>query len=348
MRTVNADSDSTQNLKASSQPDSRPPSAAKSLLWMILSITLVIAVTEISDFYFRPSEPTEGLVHILVLFGVLAPLFYFLWFRPIRQQMLLGRAREEEIRSLSHRLIAVGEAERRKLARDLHDEFGQKLTSLQVLIDSLERSLAKAEPPPPNMCQLLKDVVTRLSKNLRTVLADLRPSTLDDLGLALALESLCSEVADQQPDLKVDFRSAGIQGRLTPDLETALFRACQEALTNVVKHAHADLVEVRLTRCHPHIILTIQDNGTGFGSAETGPLGSGVPGHFGLLGMRERIAAVGGSIALSSNPAGGARIRIEVPEPVLAAVGHGFQFTRRRLTGLTMGAGKGKGNHTDP
>lgn len=325
MRTGNSNRDSGEKLMACNQPGSRPPSPTKALLWMILTITLVIAVTELSEFYFRSSESTEGLVHILVLSGVLAPLFYFFWFRPISQQMTMGRACENEIRSLSHRLIEVSEAERCKLARDLHDEFGQKLTSLQALIDALEKSLAKAEPPPPNICQPLKDVVTKLSNDLRTVLADLRPSTLDDLGLALALESLCSEVADQEPNLKVDFRSAGIQGRLAPELETALFRACQEALTNVIKHAHAELVVVRLTRCHPHVILTIQDNGIGFASGEKRPPGSGVLGPFGLLGMRERITAVGGTIGLTSNRAGGTRIRIEVPESVLAALDHESQ-----------------------
>lgn len=284
---------------------------------MILTISLVIAVTEISELFVRSSEPTEGLIHILVLSGVLAPLFYFFWFRPITRQMAVGRACEVEIRSLSHRLIDVAEAERGKLARDLHDEFGQKLTSLQVLIDSLEKTLAKGECPPANICQPLKEVVTQLSHELRTVLADLRPSTLDDLGLAPAIESLCSDIADQEPELKVDFRSAGIQGRLAPELETALYRSCQEALTNVIKHAQAELVEVRLTRCHPHLILTIQDNGVGF--LVGGKTLNGIPGlgQFGLLGMRERVASVGGTIQMATNPGGGTRIRIEVPESVM-------------------------------
>ncbi len=299
------------------QNESHPPSPARALLWMILTITLVIIATELSEYFYHSSEPAEGIVHILFLSSVLSPLFYFFWYRPMTQQIALGQACETEIRSLSHRLIEVREAERCKLARDLHDEFGQKLTSLQVLIDSLEKTLAKGELPPANICHPLKEVVSTLSNDLRTVLADLRPSTLDDLGLAPALESLCSEIADQEPSLTVDFRSAGIQGRLALEAETALFRACQEALTNVVKHAHAQLVEVRLTRCHPHVILTIQDNGIGIKSEGKFPQGSNLLGQFGLIGMRERIASVGGSIRIVGNPEGGTRIRIEVPEPVI-------------------------------
>lgn len=299
------------------QNESPPPSSAKALLWMILTITLVIIATELSDYYYPSSEPAEGAVHILVLSLVLCPLFYFFWYRPMAQQMALGQVCETEIRSLSHRLLEVREAERSKLARDLHDEFGQKLTSLQVLIGSLEKTLAKGEFPPADACHSLKSVVTTLSNDLRSVLADLRPSTLDDLGLAPALENLCYEIADKEGGLKIDFRTAGIHGRLVPEVETALFRVCQEALTNVIKHAQAELVEVRLTRCHPHIILTIQDNGVGFRSEEKTFKGNHLVGQFGLLGMRERITSVGGTIQLATKPGGGTRIRIEVPEAVL-------------------------------
>ncbi len=281
MRFPNSSRKSGEKLMPNPQPGSHQASPAKALFWMILTITLVIIVTELSEYFFDSSESTEGVLHVLVLSGVLAPLFYFLWFRPMSQQMALGRACETEIRSLSHRLLDVGEAERCKLARDLHDEFGQKLTSLQVLIDSLEKTLAKGELPPSDICHPLKEVVSTLSNDLRNVLADLRPSTLDDLGLPLALESLCTEIAVQEPRIQVDYHCAGVKGRLAPEVETALFRACQEALTNVVRHAQADLVEVQLTRCHPHIILTIQDNGVGFKPAAKIPPGNSLLGQFG-------------------------------------------------------------------
>lgn len=314
MRICNSSRKSREEPMPNPQPKLYPPSPGKALLWMILTITLVVIVTELSEYFFHSSEPAEGILHILALSGGLAPLFYFFWFLPFTKQLAIGRASEREIRSLSHRLIAVREAERCKLARDLHDEFGQKLTSLQVLIEALEKTLAKGELPPPGICHPLKHVVADLSKELRTVLADLRPSTLDDLGLAPALESLCNEIAAQEASLEVDFRTAGIQGRLAPEVETALFRACQEALTNAIKHAQAQLVEVRLTRCHPHIILTIQDNGIGFIPGRKNPQGSNASGQFGLLGMRERVASVGGTIRLTTNSGGGTRIRIEVPE----------------------------------
>jgi signal transduction histidine kinase len=314
---------SRENSAVMPLPDSRsamrPPSPTGVIVCMILTITLVIAVTELLEAYYHPSEATEGLLHILVLTGVMAPLFYFFWFRPLTRQIAISHACEEEVRTLSHRLMGVGEAERRKLARDLHDEFGQKLTSLQILVDGLQQTLAEGQLPPPDICRSLMGLIADLSSDLSNVLADLRPDALDDLGLAPALESLCSEITQQQPTLLVDLHCSGVQQRLHPDLETALFRACQEALTNVIRHARAHQVEVCLTRSHPRVILTIQDDGIGFKADARETADSRFTGRFGLIGMRERVASVGGSIRIIANPGGGTRIRIEVPEALQTA-----------------------------
>jgi signal transduction histidine kinase len=291
-----------------------PPFPTKVIICMILTITLVITATEILEGFLHSTEVWEALLHIVVLSGVMAPLFFFFWFRPLTRQVAISHACEDEVRSLSHRLMGAGESERRKLARDLHDEFGHRLTSLQVLIDGLQQTLAGGKLPPPEICQPLVGLVADLGSDLRNILADLRPEALDDLGLAPALESLCDEIAHQHSSLEVNCHCSGVKQRLHPDLEVALFRACQEALTNVVRHARARHVEIRLTRSHPRIILTIQDDGIGFKTGEWKSEGDSLPGQFGLIGMRERVASVGGTIRIVATPKGGTRVRIEVPE----------------------------------
>lgn len=294
------------------------PASPKTVMgWMVLTITLVILVTELIEISFRSSEQVEGIIHILTLSGVMAPLFYFFWYRPLTGQIALAQAFQAQIRNLNHRLIGASEKERLKLAQDLHDEFGQKLTSLQLHLETLDQTLAKGKLPPPDCCKPLMSTVHELTNDLRNVLADLRPATLDWLGLGLALETLCQEINNQDATPHIEFRQAGIKTPLNPEIEIALYRATQEALTNIIRHAHARQVEVCLTLCHPSLILTIQDDGVGINTEALDQTRSRFAGQFGLIGMRERVAAIGGELRISSLQGGGTRIRIEVPESLL-------------------------------
>ena len=290
-----------------------PFSPIKVILCMVLTITALIVVTELLEAYFHSSELVEGIVHILTLSGILAPLFYFFWFHPLSKQVAISRASEEEVRNLSHQLMRASEVERRNLARDLHDEFGQKLTFLQVLINDLQQTLLDGKLPSPEICQPLMGLVDDLSTDLRSVLADLRPAILEDLGLAPALESLCAEISDQQTVLSVRFQGSGIKERLHRNLEIVLFRCCQEALTNAIRHAQAHHVEVRLIRSHPKVILTIQDDGVGIKTGAQLKSGRNATRQVGLIGMRERVTSVGGTIFITGRPQEGTRVRIEVP-----------------------------------
>lgn len=252
------------------------------------------------------------MIHILVLSGLLAPLFYFFWFRPMNRQVARVRESEQAIRELSHRLMKAGELERRHLARDLHDVFGQKITSLQIHIDNLQQALARPRIAPSELCRPLAREVNALGDDLRRVLADLRPATLEDLGLVPALESLCRKIAAEHPELTIDFRSGGLRERLEQSVEIVLYRACQEALTNILKHSGARRAEISLFRSHPKIILTVEDDGGGL--PELGSLNEHrtSPANFGLVGMRERVVSVGGDLRLFPKSRG-LRIRIEVP-----------------------------------
>lgn len=297
----------------------QPASPKTVMAWMVLTIALVILVTELIEIYFRSSEPIEGIIHVLTLSGVMAPLFYFFWYRPLNRQISLAQSFEAQIRNLNHRLIGASEKERLKLAQDLHDEFGQKLTSLQLHLEALDQSLAKGKLLPQDSCKPLMRTVNDLTNDLRNVLADLRPPTLDWLGLGSALETLCQEINDQDSTPHIEFRRAGIKAPLNPEIEIALYRATQEALTNIIRHAQASQVEVCLTGCHPALILTIQDDGVGINTEALGQKRNKFSGQFGLIGMRERVAAIGGELRITSLPEGGTRIRIEVPESLLRA-----------------------------
>lgn len=290
-----------------------PPSPARIIGWMILTILVVIFTTEVLEDLLRiGSQFYEGVLHILVLTGTLLPIFYFFWYTPLTRQMAKCRNSEEEVRNLSHRLLVAGEEERRNVARELHDVIGQKLTSLQIRIDRLQQSLSAGEVVPPGACNAMIGLVSDLTADLRNVLAGLRPGTIEELGIDAALEGYCGEVSGHQPGLRVHYFSTGTRCPMTREAETALFRACQEALTNVVKHAGASRAEVRLTYSYPGAILTIQDNGVGYEDHRQRGAESGFSGRYGLIGMRERIASVGGNVRIASTP-GGTRIRMEVP-----------------------------------
>ena len=297
---------------ASDAKTMQPLSLPKVLLCILLTIILVILVTELLEAYFHASELVEGLTHILVLSGLLAPLFYFFWFKPMNRQVARVRESEQAIRELSHRLMKASELERRNLARDLHDVFGQKITSLQIHIDNLQQALAESQIASPELCRPLASEVNTLGDDLRSVLADLRPATLEDLGLVPALESLCRKTAAEHPELTIDFRSGGIRERLEQSVEIVLYRACQEALTNILKHSGAHRAEVSLFRSHPKIILTVEDNGGGLLERESLNKHKTSPGNFGLVGMRERVISVGGELRLLPKSRG-LSIRIEVP-----------------------------------
>lgn len=283
------------------------------VLAIVLTILLVILITELIEDYFHTTELVEGLLHVVVLSGTLTPLFYFFWFRPLKRQMQRSLDSREEARQLAQRLMGAEEEERRKIARDLHDEFGQKLTTLQIQLAALEAGLASGDAIAPERCRPLVEIVTALSIDLRDTLAELRPGALEELGLVAAVEGVCAEIEERHPSLKVRFedRPAGL--RFDPRAEIVLFRVCQEALTNIVKHSGASRAEVGLASVPPWVRLTVEDNGVGINDENEMGSRDKFKGRFGLIGMRERIASVGGSMRISTPPDGGTQIRVEVP-----------------------------------
>jgi signal transduction histidine kinase len=201
------------------------------------------------------------------------------------------------------RVVAGQELERQRLARELHDETGQALTSILLGLKNLEE--AKSDDVRRSVLELRELVVSTLH-DVRRLAVELRPKALDDFGLVPALERLAETFAEQT-NVDVHIEAALGDSRLPGEAETALYRIVQEALTNVIKHANARTVSVVLTRKGEAVVVVIEDDGRGFDLTANRDKG------LGLVGMRERIALVGGRLSVESAPDRGTTVAVEVP-----------------------------------
>jgi signal transduction histidine kinase len=211
---------------------------------------------------------------------------------------------ERVARDALRRVVAGQELERQRLARELHDETGQALTSILLGLKNLEE--AKSDDDVRRSVLELRELVVSTLHDVRRLAVELRPKALDDFGLVPALERLAETFAEQT-SVDVHVEAALGDSRLPGEAETALYRIVQEALTNVVKHANARTVSVVLTRKGEAVVVVIEDDGRGFD-----PNADDVEG-LGLLGMRERIALVGGRLSVESAPDRGTTVAVEVP-----------------------------------
>jgi signal transduction histidine kinase len=199
------------------------------------------------------------------------------------------------------RVVAAQELERRRLARELHDETGQALTSILLGLRSLEDS-ASAEDRAA--VANIRNLAVETLQGVRRLAVELRPKALDDFGLEAALERLTATFREQT-GLQVDFVSDLGDEPLPPEVATALYRIVQEGLTNVAKHAHARSISILLTRKNARVKLVIEDDGRGFDPARPAD-------GFGLQGMRERVDLIGGSLRVESGAGAGTTLAVEV------------------------------------
>ncbi|MEO8291016.1 MAG: GAF domain-containing protein [Gaiellaceae bacterium] len=200
------------------------------------------------------------------------------------------------------RVVEAQELERRRLARELHDQTGQELTSVLLGLKAVEE--AKSDDERSEALAAVREQVVETLHDVRRLAVELRPKALDDFGLGAALERL-RDTFSEQTGMRVDLESQ-IDGRMPSDVETALYRIVQEALTNIVKHAQASSVSIVLTRSSRAVTAVIEDDGRGF-TPDAG--GEGL----GLLGMGERLALLGGKLKIESSPGAGTTIVAEVP-----------------------------------
>jgi signal transduction histidine kinase len=207
---------------------------------------------------------------------------------------------ERVSRDSMRRVVQAQELERARLARELHDETGQALTSILLSLKPLEQS-ADAEA-----VAAVRELVVSTLQDVRRLAVELRPSALDDFGLVPAVERLADTFRDQS-GLQVDLEANLGETRLSRDAETTLYRVIQEALTNIAKHADASRVSILLHRKEGSVLAMVEDDGAGFDPRSTRS------DALGLAGMRERVLLVGGRLLVESTHGGGTTLVAEVP-----------------------------------
>jgi signal transduction histidine kinase len=211
---------------------------------------------------------------------------------------------ERVARDALRRVVAAQELERHRLARELHDETGQALTSILLGLKSVEE--APTAEAQAEAAAALRALVVATLQDVRRLAVELRPKALDDFGLVPALERLAETFAEQT-GIAVEVESRLGAERLPPEVETALYRIVQEALTNVVKHAAARSVSIVLGRKNGSVSALIEDDGRGFDPEHARADG------LGLLGMRERVGLLDGTLAIESAPDAGTTLALTVP-----------------------------------
>jgi two-component system sensor histidine kinase UhpB len=212
-----------------------------------------------------------------------------------------------EMQQLSRQIIQAQEDERYRLARELHDEAAQALTSLLVHLRLLERAHDPAEAQ--KRVQELRELTASALEDVRRVALDLRPTILDDLGLGAALEWRVDEL--NKRGLNATVAIGGLESRLPPDVALALYRVAQEAISNAGRHAQAANITVTLAGSPTQVTLEICDDGVGFDPSA--PVADNPHHGLGLLGMRERMRMIGGELAIRTAPSAGTRITARAP-----------------------------------
>jgi signal transduction histidine kinase len=250
--------------------------------------------------------PTEDEINLLKRFADQASI-------AIANARLFEQISESNIRlqALSERLVKIQEEERRMLARELHDEIGQMLTSLSLNCDIILKSLREDETDLPKITSQFdrsKQLVNQLVIQIRKLSLELRPGILDDLGLLPALLDHFERFTSQT-NIKVQFKHHGLEGRYSTDVETTAFRIVQEALTNTARHAKVDNVSVHLWVDRGLLKLKVEDQGIGFDLEAVEKTSASV----GISSMRERAILCGGELEIETMPGRGTCLTAELP-----------------------------------
>lgn len=213
------------------------------------------------------------------------------------------RARSDNaLRDLSARLMDMQDAERRRIARDLHDSTGQTLAALSMNLSMLSRRAPALEPEAKAILSECSVLTRRCSDELRTMAYLLHPPLLDELGLVGAVRDYCDGFAERS-GIRVDLSVPAVLGRLSKEAETALFRIMQESLTNVHRHSGSRTASIRIERLASEVRLEVQDTGSGVRSNAPQAAAGGAVG-VGIAGMRERVGQLGGRLEIKTGPVG--------------------------------------------
>ncbi len=225
---------------------------------------------------------------------------------------------EESLRDLSARLMQIQDEERRRFARELHDSAGQLLAALSMNLTSLEAEENKANPKTANLLKESLDLVSELSRDVRTISYLLHPPLLDELGLSSALRGYVDGFAERSK-IKVDLEISRDFGRLPRELETAIFRVVQECLTNIHRHSGSPVARICIARNENDVSVEVQDRGTGISAGKRPEIVSRGKAGVGIRGMQERIRQFGGTFQIGA-PSDGSGTIIVARLPVGTSV----------------------------
>jgi len=242
--------------------------------------------------------------------GLLATLYAARLEDRVRRQRARDVQNARDLQKLSAKLILAQEAERSKIARELHDEVGQVLTAIKVELAVAQRTIDAVDGSPK-----LLDDARSMTENTLVAVRDLshllHPALLDDLGLPAAIEWYLRGFGVRH-GIRVEVLHENMDERLTPEIEASVYRIVQEALTNVANHANARLCRVYLQRLTATVLVTVEDDGMGFEAAQQ----SGGRRGLGLIGIRQRVTELKGTMRLDSAPGKGTRLTVELPARV--------------------------------
>jgi signal transduction histidine kinase len=221
------------------------------------------------------------------------------------------RHKEEARGQLLAKVISAQEEERKRVARELHDDAVQWLSTVIMGLGAAEESLPQSMTDVRQRVTDIRAMMVRTVAEIRKIILNLRPSTLDDLGLVPTLRSY-AETHLESAGVRLEWRARGLSERLPPEMEVALLRIVQEAVNNIARHSHARKASITLSHQDSRVVATIEDDGDGFDAAELSRRAQDGAG-LGLLGIRERAALFGGHVEIDSRPGEGTRLRVEIP-----------------------------------
>jgi two-component system sensor histidine kinase UhpB len=225
-----------------------------------------------------------------------------------------------QLHMLSERAITAQEEERKRIARSLHDDTGQSLSTLIINIERLEHHLPENEAEIKKRLQAIRQMAQESLECLRSMIYDLRPAILDDLGLLPAIRWYARTNLEQS-GIQVELSFPAESPDLPQPLTTTLFRITQEAVNNIIRHSQAKKASITLTLQDGLITLQVRDDGLGFDSALMGQEAVHLQ-HWGLVGIQERLELVGGKLAISSDPSQGTTLTATVPLPHAGSTRH--------------------------
>ena len=267
---------------------------------IVASIVAAVCLAHLAPpaYSFRVSDPLDD-VAIAVFFVTAFVISHLV--------SALRRMREEALSSVSRRLIDAEERERTRIARELHDDIGQRLALVIIHLEGLSAEGLGAGLEGSAAMKQLSEQLTGISKEIQALAHNLHSPKLEYLGLTTTVKSLCSELRNQYK-VQIDFRGHEFRNGLAPDISLSLFRVAQEALHNSVKHSGTRQVEVELFEKEDDVHLIVRDKGHGF-DLERATKGKGL----GLVSMRERLKLVKGELSIDSHPGRGTTVHATVP-----------------------------------